>query len=210
MGSVHRFRDAIQTGWPVPLAIEEHSHADMAARYQSGASGLPFAIIRGYIGSDLPKYNANIKSIACPSTGELLAATPALKPEVAIIPAQKADRKGNVCFVGIGKPSAAANLARLTHAPDTLLIYESRTKPNVLPLSIGDGELADTADTVVSVPEIFRYWLQGGRVDVGCLGELSLSAVHPGVTVEQVRELTGWSLRVSDDVSQRRSRLSWN
>jgi acyl CoA:acetate/3-ketoacid CoA transferase beta subunit len=78
-----------------------------------------------------------------------------------------------VCFVGIGIPSAAANLARLTHAPDVVLIYESGTigaKPEVLPLSIGDGELADTADAVVSVPEIFRYWLQGGRVHVGFLG----------------------------------------
>jgi glutaconate CoA-transferase subunit B len=80
---------------------------------------------------------------------------------------------GTVCFVGIGLPSAAANLARLTHAPDVVLIYESGTigaKPDVLPLSIGDGELAEHADTVVSLPEIFRYWLQGGRVDVGFLG----------------------------------------
>jgi glutaconate CoA-transferase subunit B len=80
---------------------------------------------------------------------------------------------GTVCFVGIGMPSAAANLARLTHAPDVVLIYESGTigaKPDVLPLSIGDGELADHADTVVSVPEVFRYWLQAGRVDVGFLG----------------------------------------
>jgi glutaconate CoA-transferase subunit B len=80
---------------------------------------------------------------------------------------------GQVCFVGIGLPSAAANLARLTHAPEVVLIYESGTigaRPDVLPLSIGDGELAEFADTVVSVPEIFRYWLQGGRVDVGFLG----------------------------------------
>jgi glutaconate CoA-transferase subunit B len=80
---------------------------------------------------------------------------------------------GTVCFVGIGLPSAAANLARLTHAPDVVLIYESGTigaKPSVLPLSIGDGELAETADAVVSVPEIFQYWLQGGWVDVGFLG----------------------------------------
>ena len=78
-----------------------------------------------------------------------------------------------VCFVGIGMPSAAANLARATHAPDVVLIYESGTigaKPSVLPLSIGDGELAETADAIVSVPEIFRYWLQGGRIDVGFLG----------------------------------------
>ena len=78
-----------------------------------------------------------------------------------------------VCFVGIGLPSAAANLARLTHAPEVVLIYESGpigAKPNVLPLSIGDGELALTADTVVSTPEIFRYWLQGNRIDIGFLG----------------------------------------
>jgi glutaconate CoA-transferase subunit B len=82
-------------------------------------------------------------------------------------------RNGAVCFVGIGLPSAAANLARLTHAPDTVLIYESGTigaKPPVLPLSIGDGELSETADAVVSIPEIFAYWLQGGRVDLGFLG----------------------------------------
>ena len=82
-------------------------------------------------------------------------------------------RNHTVCFVGIGLPSAAANLARMTHAPDVVLIYESGTigtKPDVLPLSIGDGELADTADTVVSVPEVFCYWLQGGRVDIGFLG----------------------------------------
>jgi glutaconate CoA-transferase subunit B len=79
----------------------------------------------------------------------------------------------SVCFVGIGLPSTAANLARLTHAPEVTLIYESGpigAKPSVLPLSIGDGELATTADTVVSTPEIFRYWLQGGRITTGFLG----------------------------------------
>jgi glutaconate CoA-transferase subunit B len=82
-------------------------------------------------------------------------------------------RDGAVCFVGIGLPSTAANLARLSHAPNVVLVYESGTigaKPSVLPLSIGDGELASTAATVVSTPEIFRYWLQGGRIDVGFLG----------------------------------------
>jgi len=93
--------------------------------------------------------------------------------EIMTVAAARKLQNGDVCFVGIGKPSAAANLARLTHAPEVVLIYESGTigaKPEVLPLSIGDGELADTADAVVSVPEIFRYWLQGGRVDVGFLG----------------------------------------
>jgi glutaconate CoA-transferase, subunit A len=101
VGSLHRFRDAIQTGWPAPLAIEEHSHADMAARYQAGASGLPFAVMRGYVGSDLPKHNKKIKIIECPFTGEVLAATPALRPDVSILHAQKADRKGNVLIYGI-------------------------------------------------------------------------------------------------------------
>jgi len=101
VGSLHRFRDAIQAGWPCALGIEEHSHADMAARYQAGASGLPFAVMRGYVGSDLPKYNSKIKSIACPFTGEELAATPAINPDVTILHAQKADRKGNVLVYGI-------------------------------------------------------------------------------------------------------------
>jgi len=82
-------------------------------------------------------------------------------------------RDGDVCFVGIGLPSLAANLARATHAPNCVLVYESGTigaKPQELPLSIGDGELAETADAVVSVPEMFAYWLQGGRIDVGFLG----------------------------------------
>ncbi|HUP29740.1 MAG TPA: CoA-transferase subunit beta [Usitatibacter sp.] len=93
--------------------------------------------------------------------------------EIMTIEAARRLKDGMVCFVGIGMPSAAANLARLTHAPEVVLIYESGTigaKPTVLPLSIGDGELAEHADTVVSIPEIFRYWLQGGRVDVGFLG----------------------------------------
>jgi glutaconate CoA-transferase subunit B len=93
--------------------------------------------------------------------------------EMMTIAAARALSNKDVCFVGIGAPSAASNLARLTHAPDITLIYESgtiATKPTVLPLSIGDGELCDTALTTVAVPEMFRYWLQGGRVTVGFLG----------------------------------------
>ena len=101
VGSIHRFRDAIENQWPAPLAIQEHSHADMAGRYQAGASGLPFSVLRGYVGSDLPKHNSNIRSITCPFTGETLAATPALNPDVTIIHAQRADRKGNVMIHGI-------------------------------------------------------------------------------------------------------------
>lgn len=224
--------------------------------------------------------------------------------EIMTIAAARRLKQETVCFVGIGLPSAAANLARLTHAPGVVLIYESGTigaKPALLPLSIGDGELAESADTVVSVPEVFRYWLQAGRVDVGFLGaaqidkfgnintttiggsyeepkvrlpgaggapeiataakevniilkqskrtfvekldfvtssgfcashdgsrdgwtpgrgrgpttvitdlgivaatpdsrELTLQWVHPGVTVEQVREATGWNLKIANEV----------
>jgi glutaconate CoA-transferase subunit B len=195
---------------------------------------------------------------------------------------------GEVCFVGIGMPSLAANLARRLHAPGLVLVYESGTigsKPTVVPLSIGDGELAETADAVVPVPEIFNYWLQPGRIDVGFLGaaeidrrgdinttvigpydapkvrlpgaggapeiarscgrvvvivrqsprtfvervgfrtslgdrvttvitdvgvlerdpdraELVLAAVHPGRTVDQAREATGWDLAVAGDVAE--------
>jgi glutaconate CoA-transferase subunit B len=194
------------------------------------------------------------------------------------VAAARALRDGATCFVGIGKPSTAANLARATHAPDLVLIYESGTigaAPDRLPLSIGDGVLADTATAVVSVPEIFNYWLQPGRIDVGFLGaaqldrfaninttvigpyddpkvrlpgaggapeiaascgevivvvgdreqyglrgrgptqvitdlgvlrpdpdtcELVLTAVHPGVSVDDVRAATGWDLTVSDDL----------
>jgi glutaconate CoA-transferase, subunit B len=192
---------------------------------------------------------------------------------------------GTVCFVGIGLPSTAANLARRTHAPNAVLVYESGTigaKPDALPLSIGDGELAETADAVVSVPEMFAYWLQGERIDVGFLGaaqidrhgnlnstvigdyqrptvrlpggggapeiatgvrevfvmlrqtprafveeldfttsvgdkvrvvvtdlgvlepgegELTLTALHPGVALEAARAATSWKLRVSEDVA---------
>jgi glutaconate CoA-transferase subunit B len=93
--------------------------------------------------------------------------------EMMTVAAARALHDGDICFVGIGLPSAACNLARLTHAPGLTLVYESgtlETKPTVLPLSIGDGELCETALTTVSVPEMFQYWLQGGRISVGFLG----------------------------------------
>lgn len=323
VGSLHRFRDAVENGWPAPLEIDEHSHAGMANRYAAGAARLPFAVLRGYRGSDIPARTPTVSTVVCPFTGEELAAVAALNPDVTVIHAQQADRAGNVqlwgltgiqkeaalaarrvlvtveevvdileprpggvvlptwvvdavalvpggahpsyaagysvrdnafyrewdaisrdraafgrwlgecvrlepgelgesgesgklveaerpgeqgegaeggapepapectpdelmevnaaralagartCFVGIGLPSTAANLARRTVNPGLVLVYESGTigsKPTRLPLSIGDGELADTADSVVSVPEMFNYWLQGGRIDVGFLG----------------------------------------
>jgi glutaconate CoA-transferase subunit A len=101
VGSLHRFRDAVEKGWPHPLEIEEHSHADLANAYVAGASGLPFAVLRGYAGSDLPRHNPRIRFISCPFTGEQLAAVPSLRPDVTVIHAQKADRKGNVLIWGI-------------------------------------------------------------------------------------------------------------
>jgi glutaconate CoA-transferase, subunit A len=101
VGSLHRFRDAVENGWPAPLELEEHSHAGMANRYVAGASGLPFAVLRGYRGTDLPGQTANIKPITCPFTGEELTAVPALNPDVGIVHAQRADRAGNVQLWGI-------------------------------------------------------------------------------------------------------------
>jgi glutaconate CoA-transferase subunit A len=101
VGSLHRFRDAYENGWPNKIAIEEHSHAAMANAYDAGAAGLPFAVFRGYRGAELRKVNPNIKEIVCPFTGEKLAAVPAIKLDCAIVHAQRADRKGNIMFEGI-------------------------------------------------------------------------------------------------------------
>jgi glutaconate CoA-transferase subunit A len=101
VGLLRRMRDAVENGWPQPLEIEEHSHAAMAHAYEAGASNMPCAIMRGYIGAGLKQVNPNIRSLTCPFTGEELAAFPALNPDVGIIHAHKADRKGNVLLEGI-------------------------------------------------------------------------------------------------------------
>ena len=101
VGSLHRMRDALGTGWPVPLEIEEHSHAGMANRYVAGASGLPFAVLRGYAGTDLPLHTDTISTVTCPFTGEELAAVRAVNPDVTVVHAQRADRAGNVQLWGI-------------------------------------------------------------------------------------------------------------
>ena len=101
VGSLHRMREAMQDGWPGPLRIEEHSHAGMANRYAAGASGLPFAVMRGYTGTDLVEHTATIATVTCPFTGEVLTAVPALNPDVGIIHAQRADRRGNIQMWGI-------------------------------------------------------------------------------------------------------------
>jgi glutaconate CoA-transferase subunit A len=101
VGSLHRLRDAVERGWPHPLEIEEHSHSAMAHAYAAGAANMPCAIFRGYLGSDLAQVNPRIRSITCPFTGEVLASVPAVRPDVTVIHAQKADRRGNVLISGI-------------------------------------------------------------------------------------------------------------
>ncbi|HZO96700.1 MAG TPA: CoA-transferase [Gaiellaceae bacterium] len=100
VGSLRRFRDAVENGWPAPLELEEHSHAGMAAAYAAGASNLPFGVLRGYDGTDLAA-RTRVAAIECPFTGERLAAVPALRPDVGVVHAQRADRKGNVQLWGI-------------------------------------------------------------------------------------------------------------
>jgi glutaconate CoA-transferase subunit A len=111
VGSLHRFRDAVTTGWPTPLEVEEHSHAGMANRYVAGASGLPFAVLRGYRGTDLLNQTDNIATVTCPFTGEVLTAVPALNPDVTVVHAQRADRDGNIQMWGITGVQKEAVLA---------------------------------------------------------------------------------------------------
>jgi glutaconate CoA-transferase subunit A len=111
VGSLHRMRDALSNAWPGPLEIEEHSHAGMANRYVAGASGLPFGVLRGYAGTDLPARTATISTVTCPFTGQKLAAVRALNPDVAIVHAQRADRDGNVQLWGITGVQKEAVLA---------------------------------------------------------------------------------------------------
>jgi glutaconate CoA-transferase, subunit A len=111
VGSLHRFRDAYENGWPGPLEIEEHSHAGMANRYVAGASGLPFAVLRGYRGTGLAAVAPNVATITCPFTGEELTAVAALRPDVTVIHAQRADRAGNVQLWGITGVQKEAVLA---------------------------------------------------------------------------------------------------
>jgi glutaconate CoA-transferase, subunit A len=111
VGSLHRLRDAVEHGWPAPLALEEHSHAGMANRYVAGASGLPMAVLRGYRGTDLGGVTASVATVTCPFTGEELTAVAALNPDVAVIHAQQADRSGNVMLWGITGVQKEAVLA---------------------------------------------------------------------------------------------------
>src|SRR5262245_3428122 len=136
VGSLHRLRDAVEHGWPRPLVLEEHSHAALAAAFEAGAANLPFAVLRAYRGVELPRVNARIRTIACPFTGEELAAVPAIRPDVTIIHAQRADRAGNVEIEGIlGVQKEAVFAARRAIVTVEEVVPALRTHPNacVLP-----------------------------------------------------------------------------
>ena len=136
VGSLYRFRDAVEHGWPRPLELEEHSHAGMANRYAAGASGLPFAVMRGYAGSDLVPHTDTIRQIACPFTGEVLTAVSALRPDVTVIHAQRADSEGNVQLwgiTGIQKEAALAARAAVVTVEEVVDVLEPRPGAVILP-----------------------------------------------------------------------------
>ena len=128
VGSLHRLRDAVERSWPHPISVEEYSHASMANAYDAGAAGLPCAFLRGFLGSDLPRVNPKIRFINCPFTGEELACVPAIRPDLAIIHAQKADREGNVLIegiVGVQKEAVLAarqSIVTVEHIVDSLAL----------------------------------------------------------------------------------------
>ncbi len=136
VGSLHRFRDAVENGWPHPLEIEEHSHAGMANRYAAGAAGLPFAVLRGYRGTDLAVHTATLAPIVCPFTGEELTAVPAINPDVSIVHAQQADTAGNVMLwgiTGVQKEAVLAARRALVTVEEIVDVLEPRPGAVVIP-----------------------------------------------------------------------------
>jgi glutaconate CoA-transferase subunit A len=135
VGSLHRFRDAVENGWPRPLELEEHSHAGMANAYAAGAAGLPFAVLRGYAGTDLGDHTPSVTRIDCPFTGQRLTAVRALSPDVAIIHAQQADRRGNVMLWGIsGVQKEAVLAARRAIVTVEEIVDELEARPHAVVL----------------------------------------------------------------------------
>jgi len=145
VGSLHRFRDAVEHGWPGPLELEEHTHAGMAAAYAAGAANLPFAVLRGYAGTDLASHTRAAR-VTCPFTGEELAAVPAIRPDVGIVHAQQADRAGNVQLWGISgvqKETVLASARSLVTVEEIVDELEPRPGAVVLPgWSVGAVTLA--------------------------------------------------------------------
>jgi glutaconate CoA-transferase, subunit A len=136
VGSLHRLRDAVEHGWPRPLELDENSHAGLAARYAAGASGLPFGVLRGYVGTDLVAHTATVATVTCPFTGEQLAAVPAMRPDVTVIHAQRADRDGNVQIwgiIGVQKEAALAAHRAIVTVEEIVDDLEPRPGAVVLP-----------------------------------------------------------------------------
>jgi glutaconate CoA-transferase, subunit A len=136
VGSLHRFRDAVENAWPAPLELEEHSHAGMANRYVAGASGLPFAVLRGYNGTGLAEVTPTIAPITCPFTGETLTAVSALRPDVAVIHAQRADRAGNVQLwgiTGVQKEAVLSSERAVVTVEEIVDVLDARPDAVVLP-----------------------------------------------------------------------------
>jgi glutaconate CoA-transferase subunit A len=136
VGSLHRFRDAVENGWPQELEIEEHSHAGMANRYVAGASNLPFAVMRGYTGTELIGHSSTLAPIECPFTGERLTAVEALRPDVGVVHAQRSDREGNVQIwgiVGVQKEIVLASDRSLVTVEEVVDELEQRPGAVVLP-----------------------------------------------------------------------------
>ncbi len=136
VGLLRRLRDSLENGWPHRIEIVEHSHAALAHAYEAGASKLPFAVLRGYVGAGLPQVNPEIREITCPFTGQILAAVPAINPDVSFIHALKADRKGNVLIegiVGVQKEAVLAARAAVVTVEEVVDSLESHTNALVLP-----------------------------------------------------------------------------
>jgi glutaconate CoA-transferase subunit A len=137
VGSLHRFRDAVENEWPAPLELEEHSHAGMANRYAAGASNIPFAVLRGYAGTELMERSSDtLAPIDCPFTGETLTAVPAIRPDVGIVHAQRADREGNVQLwgiIGVQKEIVLASERSLVTVEEVVDELEPRPGATVLP-----------------------------------------------------------------------------
>lgn len=142
VGSLHRMRDAVQTGWPAALELEEHSHAGMAERWRAGAAGLPFGTLRGYVGTSLADHTKTIAGIVCPFTGEELTAVPALNPDVGVIHAQQADRAGNVMLWGISgvqKECVLASSASIVTVEEVVDEFSPQVNGIVLPSWVVDA-----------------------------------------------------------------------
>ncbi len=184
VGSLHRFRDAVERGWPRPLEVVEHSHAGMANAYAAGAARLPFSILRGYAGTDLAAKNASVAFVDCPFTGQRLTAVRALNPDVAIIHAQQADRRGNVMLWGLSGVQKEAVLAAsraIVTVEEIVPALEPRSYAVVLPAwvldavavvpggswpayaagySVRDNEFYAAWDAISRDRERFREWMR--------------------------------------------------